>query len=64
MIDQVLADLQRPVILALFSGGGSQDVSEYTKREMVKAILQVGYAGMYGGQAFAEIVNGDVNPSK
>ena len=39
-------------------------MSEYVKRELVKAILQVGYAGMYGGQAFAEIVNGDVNPSE
>lgn len=63
LIQRVFDDLQVPVVMALFSGGGAQDISDYAYHPLVKGILQVGYAGMYGGQAFAEIINGDVNPS-
>ena len=46
-----------------FSGGGSVDISEYEANERVVGVLAVGYGGMFGGQAIAEILVGDVNPS-
>lgn len=64
LIDSVLQDLGMPIILLLFSGCGSLDVSAYVSQPLVKGVLGVGYPGMFGGQAIAEVLNGDVNPCK
>lgn len=63
LIDSVLQDLGMPIILLLFSGCGSLDVSAYVSQPLVKGVLGVGYPGMFGGQAIAEVLTGDVNPS-
>ena len=63
LIDLVLQDLNVPVILLLFSGCGSLDVSAYVSQPLVKGVIGVGYPGMFGGEAIAEVLNGDVNPS-
>ena len=51
------------MILLLFSGCGSLDVSAYVSQPLVKGVIGVGYPGMFGGEAIAEVLNGDVNPS-
>ncbi|MBC7914933.1 MAG: glycoside hydrolase family 3 C-terminal domain-containing protein [Pyrinomonadaceae bacterium] len=59
LINAVL-DANPNTIIVLF-GGGAMDITKWEGR--AKAILQVGYAGLEGGTALAEILFGDVNPS-
>lgn len=63
-IQTVLASTQAQVILVLFSGGGSVDVSDYIQNNQIIGIVAGGYSGMAGGQAIAEILVGKVNPSR
>lgn len=63
LLDELLQSGDTPIVLTLFSGGGSVDISEYEANERVVGVLAVGYGGMFGGQAIAEILVGDVNPS-
>ena len=63
LLDELLAQTKVPVVLTLLSGGGSVDFSVYEQNEHVVGVLGVGYGGMFGGQAIAEVIVGDVNPS-
>ncbi len=47
-------------IVVLF-GGGAMDITKWEGK--AKAILQLGYPGQEGGNALAEILFGDINPS-
>jgi beta-glucosidase len=53
-------DANPNTIVVLF-GGGAMDITKWEGK--AKAILQVGYAGLEGGTALAEILFGDINPS-
>ncbi|MBC8051990.1 MAG: glycoside hydrolase family 3 C-terminal domain-containing protein [Sphingobacteriaceae bacterium] len=53
-------DANPNTIVVLF-GGGAMDITKWEGK--AKAILQVGYPGLEGGNALAEILFGDVNPS-
>ncbi|MFD2162867.1 glycoside hydrolase family 3 C-terminal domain-containing protein [Paradesertivirga mongoliensis] len=53
-------DANPNTIVVLF-GGGALDITKWEGK--AKAILQVGYPGMEGGNAIAEILFGDINPS-
>ena len=64
LLDGLLAQTDVPVVLTLLSGGGSVDISVYEQKEQVVGVLAVGYGGMFGGQAIAEVIVGDVNPSR
>ena len=64
LLDGLLAQTDVPVVLTLLSGGGSVDISVYEQNEHVVGVLAVGYGGMFGGQAIAEVIVGDVNPSR
>ena len=55
-----IIDVNPNTIVVLF-GGGAIDISSWADR--AKAILWVGYPGMEGGHAIAEILFGLVNPS-
>lgn len=63
-IQTVLKNTNAKVILVLFSGGGSIDLSQYINNEKIVGIVAAGYTGMAGGQAVAEILAGKVNPSR
>jgi len=43
--------------------GSSVDLSSFTTSADIDAILWVGYPGQSGGQALAQIIFGDINPS-
>ena len=63
LITQVAdAAADKPVALVLF-GGGSLDLAFARDSDSVSAILWAGYPGQSGGQALAEVLFGDVNPS-
>lgn len=53
-------DANPNTIVVLF-GGGALDITKWEGK--AKAILQAGYPGMEGGNAIAEILFGDINPS-
>jgi beta-glucosidase len=55
-----MADTNRKTIVAITSGGNVDSRSWLSK---VPAVLETWYAGQEGGQALAEILFGDVNPS-
>ncbi|MCE9615893.1 MAG: glycoside hydrolase family 3 C-terminal domain-containing protein [Lentisphaerae bacterium] len=59
LIERVVAT-GKPVVLVLISGSALAPV---WADEHVQAVLQAWYAGAEGGQALAEILFGDVNPS-
>ena len=50
-----------PNTIVVLFGGGPMDITKWGGK--AKAILQVGYPGMEGGNAIAEILCGDINPS-
>jgi len=61
-IQQVSAGAKGPVVLVLMAGS-SVDLSSFVSSNDVDAIIWVGYPGQSGGQALAQIIFGDVNPS-
>jgi len=52
----------KPLVLVVLGGGGV-DLARWEKDGRVAAILFAGYPGQSGGQAIAEAVYGDLNPS-
>ena len=50
-----------PKTIVVLYGGGAIDMSRWAHK--VKGIIQAGYPGQEGGNALAEIIFGDVNPS-
>jgi beta-glucosidase len=50
-----------PAIIVVLHGGGGFDVQDWVNQ--VPALLHAWFPGQYGGQALAEILFGDVNPS-
>jgi beta-glucosidase len=50
-----------PAIIVVLHGGGGFDVRDWVNQ--VPALLHAWFPGQYGGQALAEILFGDVNPS-
>ena len=73
-IDTIMKNTEAKIILVLYSGCGAVDLSrswrlswrigDYVHNDQVVAILGAGYPGMAGGKAIAEILVGEVNPSK
>ena len=59
LISAVIA--ANPNTIVVLFGGGAMDISQWEGK--AKAILQVGYPGLEGGNALAEIIFGSVNPS-
>ncbi|KAG0554535.1 hypothetical protein KC19_12G098500 [Ceratodon purpureus] len=63
LINQVAeAAAGRPVVLVIMSGG-PVDIAFAKNDKRIQSILWVGYPGQSGGQAMAEIIFGDHNPS-
>lgn len=62
LIDAVVAKAKGPVVLVIMSGG-AVDIAKAKADDGVNGIVWVGYPGQSGGQAMAEILFGDVNPS-
>ena len=50
-----------PNTIIVLVGGGPVDMRSWKNR--AKAIVQLGYAGMEGGNAFADMLFGNINPS-
>lgn len=50
-----------PNTIVVLFGGGAMDITKWEGK--AKAILQAGYPGQEGGNALAEILFGDINPS-
>jgi len=61
--DELISDIARanPRTVVILNSGGSVDMRSWIKR--VPALLQAWYPGQAGGQAIAEVLVGDVNPS-
>lgn len=57
---QILRDAGKKVILVNFSGGAT---ALYPETNTCEAIVQAWYPGQMGGEAIAEVLFGDVNPS-
>eukprot|EP01061_Rhynchopus_euleeides_P036343 TRINITY_DN6126_c1_g2_i1.p2 TRINITY_DN6126_c1_g2~~TRINITY_DN6126_c1_g2_i1.p2 ORF type:complete len:602 (+),score=255.96 TRINITY_DN6126_c1_g2_i1:100-1905(+) len=62
LVALVAAAAKGPVI-AVVVAGGSLDLSPLKDNKNVSAVLWCGYPGQSGGQAVAEVIFGDVNPS-
>eukprot|EP00698_Gefionella_okellyi_P019880 TRINITY_DN6160_c0_g1_i1.p2 TRINITY_DN6160_c0_g1~~TRINITY_DN6160_c0_g1_i1.p2 ORF type:complete len:303 (-),score=76.42 TRINITY_DN6160_c0_g1_i1:34-942(-) len=58
-----VAEASRGPVIVVVMAGGSVDLTVPATSDLVSAILWVGYPGQSGGQAVADIVFGDVNPS-
>ncbi|MEJ6979364.1 glycoside hydrolase family 3 C-terminal domain-containing protein [Pedobacter sp. P351] len=50
-----------PNTIVVLFGGGAMNITKWEGK--AKAILQVGYPGLEGGSAIAEVLFGDINPS-
>ena len=59
LISQVIK--ANPNTIVVLFGGGAMDITKWEGK--AKAILQVGYPGIEGGNAIAEVLFGDINPS-
>mmetsp|Transcript_9795 Transcript_9795/g.17257 ORF Transcript_9795/g.17257 Transcript_9795/m.17257 type:complete len:772 (+) Transcript_9795:81-2396(+) len=53
----------KPPVIVVVVGGGMIDLSAELNDENVGAILWTGYPGMFGGQAVADTIFGENNPS-
>lgn len=62
LINSVLAVAQNPVILVVVTGG-VVDLSLYKNDPRVGAIVWAGYIGQFGGEAIADVLFGQYNPS-
>jgi len=62
LVAAVAAAANGPVVLVVMSGG-IVDISTAKVNPNVAAIFSVGYPGQSGGQAIAEAICGDINPS-
>lgn len=62
LVRRVLAVAQKPVIMIVVSGGVI-DLSEYKNDARVGAIIWAGYIGQAGGEAIADVIFGNYNPS-
>jgi beta-glucosidase-like glycosyl hydrolase len=62
LIEAVAKAAKKPIVLVIMSGG-PVDVSAAKANPNVGAIIIVGYPGQSGGQAIAETIFGDNNPS-
>lgn len=51
-----------PVVLVVMTGGAI-DISAYKMNDDIDAILYMSYPGQAGGQALAEVIYGEYNPS-
>lgn len=62
LVHRVLRVAQHPVIMIVVSGGVI-DLSEYKDDTRVGAIFWAGYIGQSGGEAIADVLFGNYNPS-
>ncbi|KAJ6615735.1 Beta-xylosidase/alpha-L-arabinofuranosidase 2 [Pseudolycoriella hygida] len=62
LIRRVLAVALQPVIMVVVSGGAI-DLSAYKNDRRVGAIVWAGYIGQSGGEAIADVLFGNYNPS-
>ncbi|CAN8299082.1 unnamed protein product [Cochlearia groenlandica] len=62
LLSSIAAVSKKPVILVL-TGGGPVDVTFAKTDPRIGSIIWIGYPGETGGQALAEIIFGDFNPS-
>ncbi|KAM7524300.1 hypothetical protein LguiA_014202 [Lonicera macranthoides] len=62
LVNTLAAISKKPVILIL-TGGGPLDVSFAEENPLIASILWIGYPGEAGGNALAQIIFGDYNPS-
>ncbi|KAG4069586.1 hypothetical protein HA402_005124 [Bradysia odoriphaga] len=62
LVRHVLNAAQHPVIMFVVSGGAI-DLSEYKNDPRVGAIIWAGYIGQSGGEAIADVLFGNYNPS-
>lgn len=62
LVTRVLAVAQHPVIMVVVSGGVI-DLSEYKNDPRVGAIIWAGYIGQSAGEAIADVLFGNYNPS-
>lgn len=62
LVRRVLDVAQQPIIMILVSGGVI-DLSEYKNDPRVGAIVWAGYIGQSGGEAIADVLFGNYNPS-
>ncbi|KAJ9455972.1 Beta-D-xylosidase 4 [Diplonema papillatum] len=63
LIDAVANATNGKPLLVVVMAGGSLDLSIARDNPNVHGIMWVGYPGMYGGEALANVVFGDANPS-
>ncbi|KAJ9455973.1 putative beta-D-xylosidase 2 [Diplonema papillatum] len=63
LIDAVANATNGKPLLVVVMAGGSVDFSIARDNPNVHGIMWVGYPGMYGGEALANVVFGDANPS-
>ncbi|RLN73890.1 hypothetical protein BBJ28_00006355 [Nothophytophthora sp. Chile5] len=62
LLKRVLAAAKQPIVLVVISGG-SVDLSLFKNHPKVGAIIFGGYLGQAGGQALADVLFGQYNPS-
>lgn len=62
LIEQVLQKAKKPIVLVIISGG-SVNLAAYKSHPKVGAIIFAGYLGQAGGQAIADVLFGEYNPS-
>lgn len=63
LVSTLAATSKKPVVLIL-TGGGPLDVSFAEENPLIASILWIGYPGEAGGNALAQIIFGDYNPSE